>query len=157
MTTEYKMHIDIEKKAQPTVVFLYYPIQCICAIVCFILSLICIGLGLAFSLELLKWGIVVYFPAALLIAFLINKLGRRTRALSRLYRSHETKVFTFSLTDNNGVIRDFCNETRQGFEEKRANIRRIIKTKRLIYVIYQNEMISTYPRTKQILEFFGEK
>ena len=157
MKAEYKMHIDTEKKAQPMVVFLYYPIQSICAIVFFVLSLILIGLGLAFSLELLKWGIFVYFPAALLIAFLINKLSRRMRALSRLFRGHETKVFTFSLTDNDGVIRDYCNETRQGLEEKRADIRRIVKTKSLIYVIYENEMIYVYPRTKQILEFFGEQ
>ena len=73
MKAEYKMHIDTEKKAQPMVVFLSYPIQSICAIVFFVLSLILIGLGLAFSLELLKWGIFVYFPAALLIAFCVNK------------------------------------------------------------------------------------
>ena len=74
--------------------------------------------------------------------------------MARLYRYHETKVLTYTLSESDGIIRDFCNETRQVSERKRLDIKSVITTKNTLFVLYHSGGISAYPNTEKIRNFF---
>ena len=154
---EYKMTLKQERRIQPIVVFLLHKERTIPAIICTLLSLSFMGFGLAFSIDLFKWGIFFFFPASYFCYFWIEKTRRRALALARLYKLSSTKVFTYTLTETNGVIRDYCNETRQSNEHKKSDIGRIFTIKDTIYVIFNSGSVSVYPNTTEINNFFKGK
>ena len=154
MTIDYKMSLSREKKLQPLVVFFLHRKKTVPAVIFTLATVLFGGIGLVFSIDLFKWGFLFFFPAAYFVCFWLNMTRRRCLSLARLYRLHSTKIFTYTLTESDGVIRDFCNETRQCNELKRSEIARTFSLSGAYFVICYSGKVSTYPDNDEIRNFF---
>ena len=151
---EYKMTLKEEQKIQPLVAFIYDFYKMLIGIACAIASIVFIVIALTSNAKLIGYGVLFLFPTLYFVYFFTNRVRRRSLAMANLYRSHQAKIFTFTLSETDGVIHDFCNETRTASDKKRAHIRHIIKTRDYIVVVFLSGDISVFPNKKEISEFF---
>ena len=154
MAINYKMTLDQEKKVQLVASLLERPLISILGAICTTISALLAVWGFAFSMDLFKWGFILLIPSVFFVSLWLGRARKRTLLMARLYRYHETKVLTYTLSESDGIIRDFCNETRQVSERKRLDIKSVITTKNTLFVLYHSGGISAYPNTEKIRNFF---
>lgn len=154
---EYKLTVEEERKIQSGVVFLLYFKKMLIGIAGAIAALIFAIIGLSEGAGFYFLALLSLIPVGYSCYVFVTKLRQRTLANSKLYRKHSTKVFNYTLTESEGIIRDFCVETRYSSETKRKGIDRVLKIGNFVYVTYFPGGISAYPYTKEIVDFFEKE
>ena len=154
MAIEYKMTLRHERKIQPLVVIFTNKIKSLIALGCAIVAAVLVILGFTNSITFLRCGVPFLFATGYFLYSWMNKSRMRALAMARLYRGQEKKVFTYTLSENDGIIKDFCHETGDSSENKRSKIDRVIAIRGTLYVLYYSGKVSTYPNTKEIKKFF---
>lgn len=156
MTLEYKMNLNDETKIQPLVVFVLCFKRITIGIVCAILGLIFAALGTTINRTLLVLCILFLAVAVETLIFFLNICSKRNRNLVHIYRFCESNVLTYTLSENDGVIRNFCHERKAHEEAKRTQISRVISKKNFVFVVFSTGDVWTFPNTKEILAFWKQ-
>ena len=151
---KYELWLDQEVKAQPILAFLFNKWKIIGAFVLAILSIISFVLiNVSTVFGILSFVFAIF--SINLFLFWVRRSRVRTYKIAALYRSQETKVFTYTLSESDGVIRDYCNELKTANEHKRSTIKRAFLYRDTIFVIYITGEISVYQNTEEIRKFFN--
>lgn len=151
---EYKMTLEQEIKSQPFLTFLFNKKRVVGGAICALLAIICFILGATVSVTFVIPTVIFALLSLNLFLFWIRRSRVRSQRMASLYRSQETKVLTYTLSENEGVIIDYCNELKTRTEQKRSKISRVLTIKDTLYVIYYSGDISVYPNTEETRKFF---
>ena len=150
---EYRSSLKGNKEVQGIIVFYEYKTKIIIGILIGILSILLLVLGGVLQIGFLTFlGVVGLIYAFYIFYFWINRFQARRRSLNFLYSKHSVIYFTNRLSENDGVITDYCVEARSQSSFKKTEIEKIFVTKNAILVkLYAGKMIS-FPNQKDILD-----
>ena len=154
MTVEYQMTLEQEIKIQPLLVFLFNKKKTLSAIISALLCVVGFILSATVSTLFAIPSVVLLLFSVHMFLYWIRRTRVRSQKMANLYRFQESKVLTYTLSERDGVIRDYCNELKTGSEKKRSSIKRIFSHRGLIIVTFFSGDISVYPDTESIRNFF---
>ena len=150
---EYRSSLKADKETQAFVVFYQHQTKITIGILIGILSILLFIFGEIYRIGFLTFlGSVALVYAFYVFYFWLNRFQARRRSLNFLYSKHSVIYFTNRLSENDGVITDYCVEARSQSSFKRTEIEKIFVTKNAILVkLYAGKMIS-FPNQKDILD-----
>ena len=148
---EYRSSLEGDKKAQDIIVFYLYQQRIILGIASAILGILCLILSPILSLAFLTTlGLAAICFAGYTFYFWLNQTQRRRKSLNFLYMNHSVIYFVYRLSENEGVITDYCIQTRSQKSFKKSEIEKIIIKKDFILVKLFSGSMFSFPNTKEI-------
>ena len=155
---EYRSSMVSEKEVQGYVVFYTYLNKMILGIAAMILAILCFIFGSVFNIGFLTFlGVALSIFAFYIFYYWLNRVQARRRSLNRLYATHSVISFTYRLSENDGVITDYCLETRSQISFRKTEIEKIFYTKNAILVKLFSGSFASFPRQKNIVEMLTRK
>lgn len=151
---EYQMTLKQEIKIQPLLVFLFNKRKIVAAIFSALISMVGFVLSDMVSAIFAIPSVILLLFSGYIFIYWISQARIRSRKMTNLYRSQETKLLTYSLSERDGVIRDYCNELKTASEWKRSTIKNVFAVRDTLFVIFFSGIISVYPNTESIRKFF---